>query len=311
MIFTPNEIEKMVGIIEKYHLTFIAESVGSDILTDSDIATLKASGIDAHKISPKTPLFEQAFKFGIIAEALGDIRAKGMDYADFEKFLVSGQFYPLTKFETSALDSVKRQAYHDIKGLGNKISQKLGTTHIEVDQRLRAKREKLIEEAAYSSIEKRKGVKGMLSELGHSMGDWERDLGRISEYVMHSAYEEGRAAQIQAREGKDAYVYKDVYPRACRHCIKHYLTGGIGSQPKIFKLSQLKANGTNIGKKQANWSATLGPVHPWCRCTLNYIPEGYQWDEDKKAFNLNENYERKVARKSKIKVTIGSNNYEV
>ena len=122
---------------------------------------------------------------------------------------------------------------------------------------------------------------------------------------MHTAYEEGRAANIEYELGKDAIVYKDVYPGACRHCIRLYLTNGFGSQPRLFKLSALRANGTNIGRKPVDWLAVLGPIHPWCRCTLNKLPPGYKWDDKTKDFVPPANYVIGDWRKSKIKITIG------
>ena len=59
-------------------------------------------------------------------------------------------------------------------------------------------------------------------------------------------------------------VFKDVFVGGCRHCIRLYLTGGIGSQPKIFKISDLIANGDNIGVKVNDWKPVISSTHPHC-----------------------------------------------
>ena len=72
----------------------------------------------------------------------------------------------------------------------------------------------------------------------------------------------------------------------CKHCIRLYTTNGIGSKPKIFKLSELQGNGTNIGRKSAEWLAVVGSTHLNCRCTLNEVPQGFEWNEKTKAFDI-------------------------
>ena len=52
MIFTPNQIEELMSILDKYTATFIAKHVGVDILTKKDLSILKVAGIDVSKISP-------------------------------------------------------------------------------------------------------------------------------------------------------------------------------------------------------------------------------------------------------------------
>jgi hypothetical protein len=148
--------------------------------------------------------------------------------------------------------------------------------------------------------------------LGHKTNDWQRDWGRIVETEMHTAQEEGRADDIQRNSTReDPLVFKHVLPTACRHCIKAYLTNGIGSKPKIFKLSELRANGDNIGKKQQDWKPTLGSLHPFDRCTLDEVPEDYEWDKEKKMFEPPKEFKRKIERKSKVVITIGGKEYIV
>ena len=73
-----------------------------------------------------------------------------------------------------------------------------------------------------------------------------------------------------------------------------YLTGGVGSKPRIFKLSKLKSAGTNVGKKAKDWVATLGAVHPYCRCNLERYDKDREWDSKKRAFSKLKPFESKV-----------------
>jgi hypothetical protein len=68
---------------------------------------------------------------------------------------------------------------------------------------------------------------------------------------------------------KDQLVYKTVISdaRLCQWCRRFY-TNADGT-PKLYKLSELQANGSNFGKKKRDWLPTVGPTHPRCRCQLH------------------------------------------
>ena len=89
MILTPNQIELLMQIIDRYQVLFIAQHVGTEVLSIADKAILKSAGIDIDKILKpgQEDFFTTAFKFGILSDALGDERAKKMKYAQFVKFL--------------------------------------------------------------------------------------------------------------------------------------------------------------------------------------------------------------------------------
>lgn len=297
MIFNQNQLDELYEIIETYHATFIGINVGVSVLSNNDKVLLKNAGIKIDSFSPNT-LIDNAFKFGILAEALGDKNTKGISYEDFKNYIKAGKFIPLTNEEQHSLDRVKYQAYSDIKNLGNKIQRELAHKNLEI--------------SLDSTIRNRQSVKTLSSNLANKMNDWNRDFGRISDYLMHSAYEEGRASSLESKFGADVEVYKEVQKfGACQHCIRLYLTNGLGSMPRIFKLSKLRANGTNIGKKVKDWLATLGPLHPWCRCTLHIVPSNFEWDEDTKGFNKVREWTRRVERRSKVQIKVGNKNYEV
>lgn len=78
------------------------------------------------------------------------------------------------------------------------------------------------------------------------------NMGRVQSYMREG-------------DGPNTLIYFDVYPAACRHCIRLYLTAGIGSEPKLFTAEELIGNGTNIGRRVADWKPTIiTAVHPFC-----------------------------------------------
>jgi hypothetical protein len=167
-------------------------------------------------------------------------------------------------------------------GLGNRVADNFATTAIEADAELRRKYMGLIREALEENVERRDTWRKLASDLGHKTGDWARDFGRIAATEKSKAMQEGVASGLIKEYGdpEDVRVAKLPNPGACPDCVRLHYTAGEGSTLRIFKLSELVGNGTNVGKKRAAWEATVGPVHPWCGCELIHVPEGMGFDDD-------------------------------
>lgn len=306
MILSASQIQDIVSILQKHQLTFIAKQLGLNYLSPSDRAILTASGIDLTKYTNNKGIIEQAYLFGLLAEALGDERAKNMGYKQFQKFIKSGQFVPLTEEEQFVLEQVKNQSYNDIGGLGSKIIQ--GTKNIIVRANLQQQNNirNIIKRKTASAVKYRKSAAQLASDLGHATQDWERDWLRISYYVLQNAYNYGRARAIFRDYGEDAEIYFDVLKGACKHCHELYLTdpNNEESQPKLFKLKDIIANGNNIGRKTADWLPTISPVHPYCRCTVRYHDPNTEWDSETLGFTKVKAYKPKNKKLAGIKLNI-------
>ncbi len=129
-----------------------------------------------------------------------------------------------------------------------------------------------IKQEAISAVELRKNAQYMVGKLGDLTQEWERDWLRISYYLLHESFNVGRAENILREYGENAEVYFDVFPDACKRCKELYLEdpNDENSEPIIFKLKDLIANGNNIGRKSADWLLTISPTHPFCRCIIEY-----------------------------------------
>lgn len=310
-MFTPDQIQELIRIIQFNHIIFGIDMVGAVDISTDDTDLLKKFGIDYKSFKfPGMSQLEQAFHFGRLASALGNVQTKTISYPDFRKFVQAGGHRPLTVHEEAILKSIKTQSFNAVKGLGNKISDQFTQVVGATEAKRRASYEKILREELSEGVINKKSVAEIVLDLGRKSGDWERDLGRLVETEMHNAYEEGRASTIQDKYGADAKVFKDVYPGACRHCIRLYLTSGIGSEPIIFKLSTLRENGTNVGRKPEDWKAVVGSTHPFCRCTMHDYDDAYEWNPEKRAFSTpKEGY--KFKHEFSVTVNIGGKDYTV
>lgn len=264
MILTQVQIEEVLSIIDNYAGIFISHNISPNYLSEAQKKQLLNSGIDISKIPTNLNSINQAYKLGMLSDMLGDQATRLLTYNQFITRLKQGKALPITSFEKNAIASLERQMFNDTNKLFNNIKSEVSNQLVFADKKLNTvHHSKEVISASKEALARRKGVQYVASELGHLTGKWNRDLSRIADYVLHTAFDEGRAAQFK-KYGPQVLVYKIPYPQACRHCVRLYLTAGIGSQPRLFTIPELEANGTNVGRTVNNWKATIGPVHPHC-----------------------------------------------
>jgi hypothetical protein len=275
VILSDKQLADVTQTIMDHHLAFLVRIIGLDFLPPQDVARLRRKGL-----IPKNPqnLPEQAFVFGVLAQGLEDSTVKGMSYGEFIEH-IKVKPIPLTFEEKQAVKAVRRSIANRVKGLGNLLDQKTQQVMIEADHGQRRRLETRIRSTLVQGIEKRKSVAQVAGALARLTKDMQRDWHRVAATEMHNAFIEGRVASIQKRNsGVDPLVFKRCRSDACDHCKDHYLEKD-GMTPKVFKLSELVANGTtNEGRTLGNWKSTLGCLHPWCQCTLHELPPGFAFD---------------------------------
>lgn len=307
MALSPNQIKELVDIIDRYHIIFAAKHV-PDVLTDDDKRILQKQGIPWKRAVGKGGI-NAAFRFGMLAEALGHKAAKALSFQKFKKFLTEGKFLPATSIEKNALKSVELQTYQDIKGLGNKISRDLSHTLIEVDRRQRAKYLNIIKEETRRAIEERESLSELSSELANKTQDWSRDWDRIADYNLHLAFSTGKAEELLKKYGSEAKVYFEVLPTACKECRRLYLNGD--GTPKIFSLREILNNGTNIGRKTKDWKPVINSVHPYCRCEMFRYDDQYDYNIVTHMFDKPKPYVSPVGRKTHVRTYLVTKDNEL
>lgn len=114
-MFNFSQIQELLQAIEKMHVVFIGQQLGTDVLTTEDKRTLEQFGIDWNARYSRSGKMDEMFRLGMLAEALGQDTVRGMPYDKLKAHIASGKFLPLTTAERGALEAVKFQAYNDIK----------------------------------------------------------------------------------------------------------------------------------------------------------------------------------------------------
>lgn len=306
MIFNQQQIQDLLSILQRYQLTFIAQQLGVDYLTVNDKAILLAAGIDVDKFKNKKGIIEYAFLFGMLADAIGDKRAKNMSFADFKKFVASKNFIPLTETEEFALEQLKNRAYTDITNLGARMRTGVSNAVIRNNQQQAKFVADVIKKRAIKAVELRSGARALAADLARTTKDWEVDWLRIAYFLTTEAYNQGRVQQIIKEHGFEAEVYFDVFEEACEHCRELYLVdpSDENSEPIIFKLNDIIENGNNIGRKVQDWKPVIPPAHPYCRCQINWKPTNYDWNPELRAFTIPKKIVSKNPKLKNVKLNI-------
>jgi hypothetical protein len=312
-MLTPDQIEKIVEVLNNRTSIFIAKSFGQEFLSTQQKEQLIRLGINLEEVYKlhKDPIFLQ-YQLGQLSQVFSKLEVNRYGFRDFLEAIRRGEYVKLNQRELNTLKSLKMASLADIRSFQGAIFSDVNNVINQADKKNREAYEKVIRKELKAGFAKRQPYKEIAQNLGNLTGDWARRWDRIVQYQGHAAFDEGRAAVMQRKGGDDAEVYKITYPGACKHCIAMYRTGGEGSEPRVFKLSELKANGTNIGKKVVDWKPVIGPVHPFCRCTLHQKEKGQVWSPERQAFVYDkENPIEPSIKRSKVKLIIGEKEYMV
>jgi hypothetical protein len=284
MLFSVQQINDLLKVIETNTNIFIGKSLGENYLTDEEKHKLVSVGINpANLYDHEKDLVTQSFHFGLLSDALkGD--ANKIKFEELKNYFKKGKHISLTEVERHALDSIKKQSLKDIKASQGRIFNDINNVISSKEKNNRDAYEAVIRKEVEKGIVDHKTTGEIARELGRLTGDWGRNFNKSIEYISHLAMSEGRIASIEKRGGKK--VYMQVYKGACVSCVKLYMMRGLDSQPRIFTIEQLKANGSNIKRKVIEWKATYPPCHIFCRCHPTQYIEGSIWNDKTKRFEL-------------------------
>jgi len=314
-LFTPQQISDLLDLLNKQNLIFISSKLGYNYLTEEEREKLLKFGINPyHLYKESNDVTLMSFHFGLVSDFIGNKDSKDIKYNDLKEYFEKGQHIPLTAIERNTIDSIKKQYLGDIKANNGQIFKDINNIISTNEKNNRLAYEKVIRDEVQKGILMKKTSSEIARDIARKTGDWSRNFKRIVDFISHTAFDEGRAASIADKYGDDALVYKSVHTGACIYCVKAYLTGGIGSDPKIFKLSQLKVNGNNIGRKASEFKPVIGSHHPNCRCTLHYYNPNYQWNVKDQVFNISKIKQKEIKtrpNRKPIRITIRGKEYLV
>lgn len=285
MIVSKEKIDKVRSIIERYYNALIFKVSGTSSLSDEQIqALIESNFID---LVDDSGAIKDAYYIGRLRN-VNDPRDRELDITlnDFRRKF-KDQVVPISDAEKYAVQHAQESAANFITGLREKV--KTGVESIisnnNLDYRNRVITEQ-IRPTIVEGLEENRTVAKIASELREKTGDNFRDWKRVAINETATAMNLGEMDAIvdrnKSKPPEEIYVFKRVNFDAatCQYCKKAYLINSDSQVPKVFKLSQLQANGTNYGKSPKEYLPTVTPLHVNCRCALVEVPNGWGFDEN-------------------------------
>lgn len=266
MIFNNEQIQEILSLVDFRFADLVWKIFGPSHLTSQDKENLKKHGIDPGSLVKKIPPYWANWMFGLLSGKLSDYQTKQISYKDLLDYLARRQYETPSKREIEEYEMACNRTYGYLKALGDKMKKDISSYISDSELRMRMEQERTIKEGVKRGIVERDTTKLIAAKISNQLNDWSRDWNRIVETEYQGVFNMGRVqSYMREGDGPNTLIYFDVYPAACRHCIRLYLTAGIGSEPKLFTAEELIGNGTNIGRRVADWKPTIiTAVHPFC-----------------------------------------------
>lgn len=274
-LWTPEQLEEVRAVVARYHAVLALSVFGADAVPPDLLKDLRAAGV---AIPDARDLITDGFTFGQLFALLRDPKLSTKTPAEVASLAAQRkQQLALSPAEKAAVAVARKHAGQYVVGLASRVTGQVMQAVVGAEENLTpARMVELIQDHTAANLERRETADKLRSDLGWSMGNWTRDWGRIGMTETNNAIQEGSAGAIEAQHGVDVLVSKVPRGDACPDCRRLYLEGG---EPRVFKLSELRRNGTNVGRKKKDWRPVVGATHPWCGCMLVRVPPGTRWED--------------------------------
>lgn len=262
MYFNNKQLKGLTNIVDLFHVKFILENAGVDALTTVERKMLQTSGINLAEYKNKRTPVEESYLFGRAQSSVRNNKTfNRLDLKQFRQFMAENpELFKLTAADRDAVKLAKQAFANDIRRLAGDIKADYQQKLIEVSK------------VVTPTTSKKKILSTIAGALATNTKKYSSRFELISSYRCHETFQDGIAHEIFDRLGPNAKVYFSVHKDACLVCKKLFLKKN--GEPKIFLLSTLIKNGSNIGRPNNKKLPSIGPVHPRCRCKLNMIPKG-------------------------------------
>lgn len=277
----PKKISQTVEtILKKYALLLKYLVLGPKSLTKSELRKLFKSGLIQRK----------HIKF-TIGDAYLDAHFKNLRRPSPK----SVREYTIKHLQNNAGHYIDKLFEKQIGELSSIVNQQILSN---VNQMRSTVRDELAEGVTQNQM-----LKDISRRIREKTQDYSKDWDRIVTTEIARAQNFGAMDAIIANNPEKSHDEIFVYKtgphdsKTCASCKKFWFTSG--GAPKVYKLSELMANGTNIGKKARDWLPTVDNTHPNERHFLMELPPSFGFKDGKLSYVGKDHDEYKVQRQKK------------
>lgn len=282
MLLSNVQIEQILDIIRQRHNLLVIKTIGQELLSEEDLEELKNKyGEDA---------IQQIADFVKDGYYVGYLRSKDLgSVTDVNhKEFTEEQKPSLNEFQNYSIEHSKEVIDSYLQKLSQQVRTGFETLIHEYNKRYK---DYLMTNVgvplAILADQEGKSVGDLIIAMRDLTGDYARDWERVARTETTNVINTGMVDRIvdmnPDTRPEDIYVFKRVVNdrRLCPYCKRlHLMEDGV--TPRIYRLSEVMANGSNVGRKSGDWKMVIGAVHPFCRCQLVQIPPGYFFNKEGK-----------------------------
>lgn len=277
-LVSPEVLADLRRLVTDHLLGYLVDCYGHGAVPTAELDRLIQAGVVSTESAALlgADFLEDAFIAGMVLARLEDARRYESRYT-LEELAAEIRRNPIALSQTDkeAIEWARQGAALNCRHLGERAVHGVEGVVWTFSEDVRASDEAEIRDATSQALEERRTAKWLRGELGRRIGAYEQDLDRIATTEIQDAHNEGAARQIVKAHGPEATACKIPNPKACSSCRSLYLDGE--GNPKVFTMAALIANGTNVGRKRAEWLPVVGTTHPWCACFLRRMPPGFEF----------------------------------
>lgn len=268
-------LKRIEEIIERAYTDFTYRLIGADFLTDEQKVQVEALGF----IVGRRPLLELLYLLVRQINSPNYKKDVGLNML-LDQIALSGVLPTLRDTDQYTLDHAKASVHEAIEASKAQLKKQIKYQVLSVNSEYKEKQAatqitSIPEEHAKIEVSGNKLLKGLTYAAvgGLAFRLFRKDFTSAMTTMINSAVVDQVTSQIlQSVSGgpqsSDPVVYKQVVrdDRLSPECRQFHTHPNW--EPRLYQLSELIANGTNVGKPKSAWKAVIGPTHPNCRCIL-------------------------------------------
>lgn len=277
MLLDTQTLKEIDDIIERAYTDFSYRIVGEDFLTDEQKIQLQGLGI----LNFNRPLVEILYLVARQRNTPGYREDKALGKL-IEEITGSSSLPTLTDETQYTIEHSKALAQEAINTAKEQLKKEIKAQILTANTQLKEdfsltpainipEREKNLENRSNNLL----SSLALLATGATAVWMFKKEITDMMTNQVNSAEVDNirELAIQQNKEPADVLVYKEVVndDRLSPECRRLHLedTG----EPKLYRLGEVQANGTNRGKPRSAWKIVVEGTHPNCRCTLRLATE--------------------------------------
>lgn len=272
MLLDNRVLAEIDDIIERAYTTFSYRIVGEDYLTNEQKVQVESLGV----LIGHRPLIEVLYLLARKRNTPGYVKDKALNRI-IEEILASNILPTLndeSQYTVQHAKAAAQEAINNAKAtLKKEIKTEILTANTQFKELLSAN--PVLVTPQLRQEEKEKAGLSLLTKIGivttaaTALWMFRREITDVMTQTINSS-EVDQIKDLAIAQGKvpaDVLVYKEVVNdnRLSPECRRLHLSGG---EPRLYRLDEVQANGTNRGKPRSAWRIVVEGTHPNCRCTL-------------------------------------------